>query len=162
MCMSSSRRHFDRNEEHRNQAAVLLPELWFASSRDERCELRRSSRSGSNGCAHHNPHHCSLETAGRLLAGERERYLRSAGEMEELFRDLRRPSLTHKSFLHGFLTRCVIWGITFPIIPFPKATRCSRFSKNVSRKACAGASLQKRKPKLFEKAKQQARSGNWS
>ena len=82
-------RHFDRAEEHRNQAAVRI------------AEALRLPLLATNGVSYATTyerevldvlttirHHCTLETAGRLLSPSAERYLRSAREMRQLFRDL--------------------------------------------------------------------------
>jgi error-prone DNA polymerase len=82
-------RHFSRSEELRNQAAV---------------EIARSLRLpllATNGVSHTNPdqreildvftcirNHRTLATAGRLLAQNSERHLKSPGEMSRLFADI--------------------------------------------------------------------------
>ena len=50
-------------------------------------------------------HHCPLESAGRLLAPNAERYLRSGREMRELFRDLPEAIDNTRSFPHASPTR---------------------------------------------------------
>ncbi len=82
-------RHYERDEEWRNQAAVRLARSLQLplvatngvryATRDERplLDVFTSIR-----------HHVTLETAGRLLARNGERHLRSAAEMHGLFADL--------------------------------------------------------------------------
>src|SRR5689334_4267754 len=82
-------RHFDRDQEARNQAVIEL-------ARRNRLPLL-----ATNGVCHATGarrqmsdvftcirNHVRLETAGRLLARNSERYLKSAPEMAELFADL--------------------------------------------------------------------------
>src|SRR5271157_3304162 len=82
-------RHFDRTEEHRNQAAVRIARAlklplvatngvnYATAYEREVMDVLTSIR-----------HHCTLDTAGRLLSWNAERHLRSPREMQELFRDL--------------------------------------------------------------------------
>ncbi len=82
-------RHFHREEEARNRAAVeiantlKLPLLatngvCYATPRDrELADVFTSLR-----------HHCTLATAGRLLARNSERHLKSPVQMQHLFADL--------------------------------------------------------------------------
>jgi error-prone DNA polymerase len=82
-------RHYDREEEARNQVVLDI-------ARRNRLPLL-----ATNGVCHATPHrrevsdvftcirnHVRLETAGRLLAQNSERYLKSAVSMERLFADL--------------------------------------------------------------------------
>jgi error-prone DNA polymerase len=82
-------RHFHRDEEARNRAAVeiarslQLPLLatngvcYATSDRRELCDVFTALR-----------HHQTLATAGRLLTRNAERYVKNAEEMQELFSDL--------------------------------------------------------------------------
>ncbi|HWY56529.1 MAG TPA: error-prone DNA polymerase [Terriglobales bacterium] len=82
-------RHFHREQEARNRAAIeiagslQLPLLatngvWYATERErELCDVFTAIR-----------HHRTLATAGRLLARNSERYLKSSQEMQALFADL--------------------------------------------------------------------------
>jgi error-prone DNA polymerase len=82
-------RHFHREQEARNRAvldlarALDLPLLAtngvsYATPRErELCDVFTAIR-----------HHCTLATAGRLLARNSERYVKSAQEMQMLFADL--------------------------------------------------------------------------
>ena len=82
-------RHFDRDEEHRNQVAVRIARA---------LNLPLLATNGVNYATPYERevldvlttirHHCTLETAGRLLTRNSERYLRSSREMQQLFRDL--------------------------------------------------------------------------
>ncbi|HEV2382507.1 MAG TPA: error-prone DNA polymerase [Terriglobia bacterium] len=82
-------RHFDRNEEARNQAAMCVAHEF------------NLPLLATNGASHATPadrevadvfaalrHYRTLETAGRLLTRNAERHLKSAAEMARLFADL--------------------------------------------------------------------------
>jgi error-prone DNA polymerase len=121
-------RHHERNEEWRNQAAVRLaikhrlPLLATNGVRyatapgrqllDVFTSIRR---------------HVELEQAGRLLARNSERHLRSAAEMHALFRDL--PSaLDHTVELASRLTfRLDDLGYKFPLYPVPEGETMASF-----------------------------------
>ena len=82
-------RHCEREEEYRNQVAVRIA---------RRLKLPLLATNGASYATGYEReildvltairHHCTLESAGRLLAPNAERYLRSGREMRELFRDL--------------------------------------------------------------------------
>ena len=89
-------RHFDRDEEKRNQAAMEI------------AEALRLPLVATNGVCHATPkqreildvftclqHKKVLATAGRLLARNSERHLKSGAEMAELFADL--PEAIHNT-----------------------------------------------------------------
>jgi len=150
-------RHFDRNEEHRNQAAVRIART---------LGLPLLATNGVNYAAAHDRevmdvlttirHHCSLETAGRLLAVNAERYLRSAGEMEELFRDLPEAIANTQELSARLSYKMCDLGYHFPNYPVPEGDTMQSFLEKRVAEGLRGRYLQKRKPKLFEKAKQQA------
>jgi len=82
-------RHFHREEESRNRAAIALARslnlpllatngVCYAAAKDrELCDAFTAIR-----------HHRTLSTAGRLLAHNSERHLKSPQEMQQLFADL--------------------------------------------------------------------------
>ncbi|MHB8218260.1 MAG: DNA polymerase III subunit alpha [Candidatus Sulfotelmatobacter sp.] len=82
-------RHFHREEEARNRAAIAIARslnlpllatngVRYATEKDrELCDAFTAIR-----------HHRTLSTAGRLLARNSERHLKSAQEMQQLFADL--------------------------------------------------------------------------
>ena len=82
-------RHFDRDEEARNQLVIEI-------ARRNRLPLARHQRRVSRDTSAREVadvftcirNHVRLETAGRLLAQNSERYLKSAAMMEKLFADL--------------------------------------------------------------------------
>ncbi len=82
-------RHFHRQEETRNRAAIAIARslnlpllatngVCYAAAKDrELCDAFTAIR-----------HHCTLSTAGWLLARNSERHLKSSQEMQQLFADL--------------------------------------------------------------------------
>lgn len=150
-------RHCDRAEEYRNQAAVriartlCLPVL------------------ATNGVSHARPrdrevmdvlttirHHCTLETAGHLLALNSERYLRSPREMKELFHDLPEAigNTIELSARLSYEMRDL--GYRFPSYPVPDDETMQSFLEKRTEEGVRDRYLPKRDAKLFEKAKQQA------
>jgi len=150
-------RHFDRAEEHRNQAAVRiartlgLPLLAtngvnHATAQDsEVMDVFTTIR-----------HHCTLETAGRLLAVNSERHLRPPHEMQELFRDL--PEAIHNTME---LSQRLSYemrdlGYRFPSYQVPDGDTMQSFLEKRTEEGVRNRYLPKRDAKLFEKAKKQA------
>src|SRR5713226_2569419 len=82
-------RHFHRGQEARNRVAIEIARslrlplpatngVCYAAARErELCDVLTAIR-----------HHCTLATAGRLLARNSERHLKSPREMQQLFADL--------------------------------------------------------------------------
>ena len=95
-------RHCDRSEEHRNQAAVRIARTIASSpSRNQWRELCKAYEREVMDVLTIIRHHCTLDTAGRLLALNSERYLRSPREMQELFDDLPEAIGNTASFPRG-------------------------------------------------------------
>ncbi len=121
-------RHFDRQEEFRNQAAVRiarslkLPLLATNGVRYARPEDRELLDVLT--CVRH---HCSLETAGRLLESNAERHFRSAGDMARLFADLPEAiaNTTELSARLGFTLADL--GYEFPKYPVPEGETMMSF-----------------------------------
>ncbi len=151
-------RHFDRTEEHRNQAAVRIARAlnlplvatngvnYATAYEREVLDVLTSIR-----------HHCTLDTAGRLLSRNAERHLRSPREMQELFRDLP-DAVTNTTELSARLTYTMSdLGYRFPSYPVPDDGTMQAFLEKRVEEGVRERYLPKRDPKLFEKAKQQAR-----
>jgi error-prone DNA polymerase len=151
-------RHCDRAEEHRNQAAVRI-------ARTLKLPLL-----ATNGVSHARTqdrevidvlttirHHCTLQTAGRLLALNSERYLRSPREMQELFRDL--PEAIHNTMeLSARLSyEMRDLGYRFPSYPVPDGDTMQSFLEKRTYEGVRDRYLPKRDAKLLEKAQQQAK-----
>jgi len=117
-------RHFHREEESRNRAAVAIARslnlpllatngVCYAAAKDrELCDAFTAIR-----------HHRTLSTAGRLLARNSERHLKSPQEMQQLFSDLPEAlanTLELSSRLEFTLNDL---GYEFPRYPVPEGRR---------------------------------------
>jgi error-prone DNA polymerase len=150
-------RHFDRTEEHRNQAAVRIAEalhlpllatngVSYATAYErEVLDLLTTIR-----------HHCTLESAGRLLSPNAERYLRSAREMRQLFRDLP-EAIDNTLALSARLTfRMNDLGYRFPDYPVPEGDTMQSFLEKRTEEGIRRRYLPKHDDKLFVRAQKQA------
>jgi error-prone DNA polymerase len=150
-------RHFDREQEHRNQAAVRiaralhLPLLatngvnYATAYEREVLDVLTTIR-----------HHCTLETAGRLLTANAERYLRSAGEMQELFRDLPEAIANTRELSARLTYQMSNLGYRFPDYPVPEGESMQSFLEKRTEEGIRGRYLPKRDEKLFARASKQS------
>jgi error-prone DNA polymerase len=121
-------RHFHREEETRNRAAITIAEslnlpllatngVCYAAAKDrELCDAFTAIR-----------HHRTLSTAGRLLARNSERHLKSPQEMQQLFADLPEAinnTLELSSRLEFTLNDL---GYQFPRYPVPEGETMNSF-----------------------------------
>ena len=126
-------RHFQREEESRNRAAIDIARLlnlpllatngvcYATSKARELCDAFTAIR-----------HHRTLSTAGRLLARNSERYLKSAEEMQHLFADLPEAinnTLELSSRLEFSLNDL---GYEFPRYPVPEGETMNSFLRERS------------------------------
>jgi len=151
-------RHFDREEEHRNQVAVRiarslnLPLLatngvnYATAYEREVLDVLTTIR-----------HHCTLETAGRLLAPNAERYLRPAREMQELFRDLPEAIANTQELSARLVFQMSDLGYRFPDYPVPEGETMQSFLEKRTAEGIRSRYLPKRDAKLLARAEQQAR-----
>jgi error-prone DNA polymerase len=150
-------RHFDREQEYRNQAAVRIAgELHLPLL-------------ATNGVSYATPYeremldvlttirqHCTLETAGRLLSSNAEHYLRSPREMRQLFHDL--PEAIENTLeLSARLTyQMSDLGYRFPDYPVPDGDSMQSFLEKRTEEGIRNRYLPKRDDKLAERAQEQA------
>ena len=121
-------RHFHREEETRNRAAIAIARslnlpllatngVCYAAAKDrELCDAFTAIR-----------HHRTLSTAGRLLARNSERHLKSPQEMQQLFADLPEAianTLELSSRLEFTLNDL---GYEFPRYPVPEGETMNSF-----------------------------------
>jgi error-prone DNA polymerase len=121
-------RHFHREEESRNRAAVAIARslnlpllatngVCYAAEKDRQlCDAFTAIR-----------HHRTLSTAGRLLARNSERHLKSPQEMQQLFSDLPEAianTLELSSRLDFTLNDL---GYQFPLYPVPEGETMNSF-----------------------------------
>jgi error-prone DNA polymerase len=121
-------RHFHREEETRNRAAIAIARslnlpllatngICYAAAKDrELCDAFTAIR-----------HHRTLSTAGRLLARNSERYLKSPHEMQQLFADLP-EAVTNTLELSARLEFTLNdLGYQFPRYPVPEGETMNSF-----------------------------------
>jgi error-prone DNA polymerase len=126
-------RHFHREEEARNRAAIAIAHslhlpllatngVCYAAAKDrELCDAFTAIR-----------HHRTLSTAGRLLARNSERHLKSPQEMEQLFCDLPQ-SLANTVELSSRLEFTLNdLGYEFPRYPVPEGETMNSFLRERS------------------------------
>ena len=149
-------RHFDRQEEFRNQAAVRiarslsLPLLATNGVRYARPEDRELLDVLT--CVRH---HCSLETAGQLLESNADRHFRSTDDMERLFADLPETiaNTAELSARLGFTLADL--GYEFPKYPVPEGETIMSFLRKRTKDGVDERYLPKHDPGLLERAQRQ-------
>ncbi|HZD33318.1 MAG TPA: error-prone DNA polymerase [Candidatus Angelobacter sp.] len=151
-------RHFDREQEHRNLAAVRIARtlnlpllatngVSYATAYDrEVLDVLVSIR-----------HHCTLETAGRLLAPNAERYLRSTREMQELFHDLPEAIANTAELSARLAYQMSDLGYRFPDYPVPEDESMQSFLEKRTEEGIRNRYLPKGDVKLLARAQNQAR-----
>jgi error-prone DNA polymerase len=150
-------RHFDRAEEHRNQAAVRiaralhLPLLatngvsYATAYEREVLDMLTTIR-----------HHCTLETAGRLLSSNAERYLRSPREMRQLFCDLPEAIDNTLELSARLSYQMSDLGYRFPDYPVPEGDSMQSFLEKRTEEGIRNRYLPKSDDALFARAQKQA------
>ncbi len=151
-------RHFDRTEEHRNQAAVRIARTLglpiVATNGVRHATVLDREVMDVLTTIHH---HCTLDAAGRSLSLNAERHLRSPREMQELFHDLP-EAITNTAELSERLTyKMSDLGYRFPSYPVPDGDTMQTFLEKRVEEGVRGRYLPKRDSRLFEKAQRQAR-----
>jgi len=127
-------RHFHREQEARNRAAVEIARsldlpllatngVCYATARErELCDVFTAIR-----------HHCTLANAGRLLARNSERFLKSSKEMQALFSDLL-EAIANTSALSSRLEFTLEdLGYEFPKYPVPEGETMMSFLRERTR-----------------------------
>ena len=148
-------RHFDRREEARNQAAVAiarklhLPLLatngvsYATAAEREILDVFTCIR-----------HHRQLETAGRLLSINSERFLRTPAEMEQLFADLPEAIASTEALSKRLQFTLEHLGYKFPNYPVGPGETMMSFLRERTREGMHERYGQK-PPELRERARQQ-------
>src|SRR2546426_12524835 len=129
-----SQRHFHREQEARNHAAIeiarslQLPLLatngvCYATPRErELCDVFTAIRN-----------HCTLATAGRLLARNSERHLKSPEEMQKLFADLPEAIANTAELSSRLEFTLEDLGYEFPKYPVPEGETMMSFLRERTR-----------------------------
>jgi error-prone DNA polymerase len=153
-------RHQLRDQEARNQAALRLARslqlpivatngVRYAAPYDrEVLDLFTSIR-----------HHVDLDHSGRLLASNNHRYLRSAAEMDALFRDLPEAISNTKEISQRLAFQLTDLGYEFPHYPVPKNENANETMDTFLRKRTDEGLLRrygaKNNPALLARARKQ-------
>jgi DNA-directed DNA polymerase III PolC len=127
-------RHFHRQQEARNRAAIeiarslQLPLLasngvCYAAPRErELCDVFTAIR-----------HHCTLATAGRLLARNSERHVKSPQQMQQLFADLPEAMANTMELSSRLEFTLEALGYEFPKYPVPEGETMMSFLRERTR-----------------------------
>jgi error-prone DNA polymerase len=150
-------RHFDREEEHRNRAAVRIARS---------LNLPLLATGGVNYATKYERevldvftcirHHKTLDTAGRLLTMNAERHLRSAREMQELFYDYPDAISNTRELSSRLQFEMTALGYEIPAYPVPDGQTMDSFLRKRTEEGIRKRYLPKNDPALYAKAKQQA------
>ncbi len=143
-------RHFRPHEEARNHATVELARRWGLplAATGGVCYATAAAREIMDvfTCLRH---HRTLETAGRLLEQNSERYLKSSAEMAKLFADLP-EALAHALEISSRLEFTLEdLGYQFPIYPVPEGMtqasflRARTYEGMIARYGCGNARAQR-------------------
>jgi len=149
-------RHCDPTEERRNQGAVRLAEtLGLPLLATNGVRYARAAEREILDIFTCIRNHCKLETAGRHLERNDERYLRSTKEMIQLFSDL--PQAIHNT---GELSARLGYtladlGYEFPRYPVPDGETMDTFLRKRTDEGFHNRYPVKRDGELFERAKRQ-------
>jgi error-prone DNA polymerase len=151
-------RHFHRDEEYRNRLAMEIAEalhLPLIATNGVNYALPRERELADAFTALR--HHRTIATAGRLLARNTERHLKSPAAMRELFADLPRAianTLELSSRLEFTLNDL---GYAFPRYPVPEGETMMSFLRERTREGChtrygrADAEVKKRARRQIER-----------
>jgi error-prone DNA polymerase len=127
-------RHFHREQEVRNRAAIEIARslhlpllatngVCYATARErELCDVFTAIR-----------HHCTLTTAGRLLARNSERFLKSPQEMQSLFADLPEAIANTVELSSRLEFTLEDLGYEFPKYPVPEGETMMSFLRERTR-----------------------------
>jgi error-prone DNA polymerase len=151
-------RHFDREDEFRNQAAVRIART---------LHLPLLATNGVNYATPYERevldvlttirHHCTLEGAGRLLSPNAERYLRSPREMQELFGDLPEAIANTQELSARLTYQMSDPGYRFPDYAVPGGEPMQSFLEKRTGEGIRNRYLPKQDDNLLARAQKQAR-----
>jgi len=150
-------RHFDREEEHRNRAAIRiarslnLPVL-ATGGVNYATPYEREVQDVFT-CIKHGK---TLDTAGRLLAKNAERHLRSAREMQQIFYDYPDAISNTRELSSRLQFELTDLGYSFPAYPVPESQTMDSFLRKRVEEGMRTRYLPKNDVALYERAKQQS------
>ena len=127
-------RHFHRQQEARNRAAIEIARslnlpllatngVWYATTQEhELCDVFTAIRN-----------HCTLATAGRLLARNSERHVKSPRQMQQLFADLPEALANTVELSSRLEFTLEALGYEFPKYPVPEGETMISFLRERTR-----------------------------
>jgi error-prone DNA polymerase len=150
-------RHFDREEEHRNRAAIRIARslnlpLLATGGVNYATPCEREVLDIFT-CIRHSQ---TLDTAGRLLTMNAERHLRSAREMHRLFSDYPDAIANTKELSARLIFEMTGLGYAFPAYPVPGGDTMDSFLRKRVDEGIRSRYLPKNNPTLYAKAKKQS------
>ncbi len=126
-------RHRLRDEEHRNQAlADLARRLRLPLLATNGVRYARAEDKSLHDVLTAIRHHTTLDAAGRLLAAQRERHLKSAGEMAALFPDLPQALAASAELAAALDFTLADLGYRFPEYPLPPDETPASFLRHIA------------------------------
>jgi error-prone DNA polymerase len=150
-------RHFNREEEHRNRAAVSIAQSLnlplLASGGVNYATPNEREIMDVFTCIRHKE---TLDTAGRLLALNAERYMRTAAEMKQLFYDYPEAIANTKELSSRLQFEMNDLGYRFPAYPVPHGQTMDSFLRKRVDEGIRLRYLPKNDAALFAKAQKQA------
>jgi error-prone DNA polymerase len=150
-------RHFDREEEHRNRAAIRIARslnlpLLATGGINYATQYEREVLDVFT-CIRHG---ATLDTAGRLLTMNAERYLRSAREMRQLFYDYPDAISNTRELSARLQFELTGLGYEFPAYPVSSGETMDSFLRKRVEEGMRRRYVPKNDPALYAKATQQA------
>jgi error-prone DNA polymerase len=144
-------RHYDRDEEHRNQAAIAIARklqlpLLATNGVSHAMEDERDLLDALT-CVHHKT---TIFEAGKLLAKNAERHLKSATQMQELFADLPEAIANTQNLAARLQFTLGDLGYKFPAYPVPPGETMNSYLRQLADKGAR----QRYRP-YYEKAQRQ-------
>ncbi len=150
-------RHFNREEEHRNRAAVMIARSLnlslLATGGVSHATAYEREVMDVFTCIRHKK---TLDTAGRLLALNAERNLRSAGEMKQLFYDYPEAIANTKELSSRLQFEMNDLGYQFPAYPVPDGQTMDSYLRQRVEDGIRSRYLPKNDADLHAKAQKQA------
>jgi error-prone DNA polymerase len=150
-------RHFDREEEHRNRAAIRIARTLnlplLATGGVNYATFYEREVLDVFTCIRHGK---TLDTAGRLLTMNAERHLRSGPEMQRLFYDYPDAIVNTKELSARLQFELTGLGYEFPAYPVPDGETMDSFLSKRVDEGMRSRYLPKNDTALYEKAKTQS------
>src|SRR4051812_45755189 len=149
-------RHFDRQEEARNQAAIALARSYGLPllATNAPCYARPQQREILDvfTCIRN---HTRLDLAGRLLAKNSERFLKSPQAMAKLFADLPEAITNTKELSERLQFSLTDLGYEFPKYPVPNGDTMASFLRKRTEEGARTRYLEPAKRHLWQRAQRQ-------